>query len=353
MKIRRQLGPHAVVLNVRQLPPEGLSKLWKKPRIEVLACMPEKKQDLPAINATADSDVIRALIKEVQGIKRQMNERPRRTLADVESEAQARAEVAPAPPAAGTPDDEWRVVEVLQASGLLPLHAFRILELLQIKFGNQAPESFQQELEVARSTLRNLWREVKPVPDSSRSPHILIGPAGSGKTTCLCKWLTQVVLVEDQHAHVWRLDGAKANSAEMLSIYGEILGVPVERTWSGPPEVPPAQSFIDLPGIQWWDASEMRELRERVESLFPAQLHLTLNIAYEMPQIMAQVRAFADFPLRDIIVTHLDEEVRWGKIWNLVMGSDFPVRFLNAGQNIPGDFLSATPELIFSRQFSQ
>ena len=36
-QIRQKLGSDAVVVNVRQLPAEGLSKLWKALRIEVLA----------------------------------------------------------------------------------------------------------------------------------------------------------------------------------------------------------------------------------------------------------------------------------------------------------------------------
>ena len=40
-QIRERLGPQAVVLNVRRLPAAGLSRLWQKPRIEVLACVPE------------------------------------------------------------------------------------------------------------------------------------------------------------------------------------------------------------------------------------------------------------------------------------------------------------------------
>jgi flagellar biosynthesis GTPase FlhF len=31
--IRNKLGPDAVVLNVRKLPAEGVSKLWRKPKL--------------------------------------------------------------------------------------------------------------------------------------------------------------------------------------------------------------------------------------------------------------------------------------------------------------------------------
>jgi len=63
------------------------------------------------------------------------------------------------------------------------------------------------------------------------------------------------------------------------------------------------------------------------------------------------VRFFSALSLSDIILTHLDEEPRWGKIWNLVFGTNFNLRFFSAGQNIPGEFIPATPDRLFACQF--
>jgi flagellar biosynthesis GTPase FlhF len=80
-------------------------------------------------------------------------------------------------------------------------------------------------------------------------------------------------------------------------------------------------------------------------------VHLVLNAAYEAPLLLTQARAFAALPVTDVIFTHLDEEQRWGKIWNVVLGTNFTVSFLSAGQNVPGVWVRATPEQILSRQF--
>lgn len=352
-KIRRQLGPDAVVLNVRQINPGGISKLWRQPRIEVLACRPEAKSSLPNLDASSNSEVLRALIREVQSIKRAIHDRPTSDASPaIPPQPATQPDPHPHQPVTSIPAaDEWRIAEVLEATGLLPVHALRVVELLRARHGEQAPKSFEEELTLARHVLRELWRESPQFSAAPDKPHILIGPAGTGKTTALCKWLTQAVLVEDEHPMVWRLDGTRANTAEMLGIYGEILGLPVERTWTPNTPHPTSPAFLDLPGIEWWNVNERNDLYRKIEELGPTQLHLVLNIAYEMPQIMAQVQAYNEFAVQDIIVTHLDEELRWGKIWNLVMGTNIPVRFLNAGQNIPGDFTPATPEKIFPRQF--
>ena len=74
---------------------------------------------------------------------------------------------------------------------------------------------------------------------------------------------------------------------------------------------------------------------------------------HDVPATYEFARAFGALAVEDLILTHLDEEKRWGKVWNMALGTNFPLRFLSAGQNIPGDFHQASPELLFSRQFSR
>ena len=151
---------------------------------------------------------------------------------------------------------------------------------------------------------------------------------------------------------MWRLDGHVANTAESLSVFAEILGVPVDRCVPTNDEMPDADVlFVDLPGVNPADTNAHAQLTQRLASIPNAQVHLVLNAAYETPLLLAQARAFASLPIQDVIVTHLDEETRWGKLWNLTLGTNCTLRFLAAGQNIPGEFTPATAEQIFARQF--
>ena len=63
-------------------------------------------------------------------------------------------------------------------------------------------------------------------------------------------------------------------------------------------------------------------------------------------RIEAQLHAIVEH------ASHLDEEGRWGKLWNLVLGTNYRVGWLSAGQNIPGTFMAATAQDILSRQFA-
>src|SRR5215831_11184856 len=66
-QIRAKLGPDAVVVNVRQLPADGLAKLWKSCRIEVLAYKPEVKG-----SAGMAVDPLTELKQELQAIRQQL-----------------------------------------------------------------------------------------------------------------------------------------------------------------------------------------------------------------------------------------------------------------------------------------
>jgi len=382
-QIRAALGPDAVVLNVRRPPVEGLARLWQKPSIEVLAHVPDSVP--PAIQP----DVLAELREELREIRHQVEGRPaapadhrvafaaRSGRGEAEGQGACAADESAWIPRtlhedvvaarlsgwSRNPDQAepgeaqnlsgWRVGAVLEHSGLLPLHVASVVEELRVQHGDVPPNSLAEEFELARKVLLERWKPAAPGNSAHPDLHVFIGPAGTGKTTCLCKWLAQTVLVEGRPAAVWRLDGHVANTAESLSVFCEILGVPMERFQPARPAFDDGVLFIDLPGVNPADPAGLAALSRQLSQLPCPQVHLVLNGAYETPLLLAQVRAFASLPITDLIVTHLDEASRWGKLWNFVLGTNYPLRFLSAGQNIPGEFTAATPARILGRQFAR
>ncbi|HZM03964.1 MAG TPA: hypothetical protein VFC44_13210 [Candidatus Saccharimonadales bacterium] len=333
--IRARLGPEAIVLNVRRLPANGLARLWQKPMIEVLASLPETEPEAEP-ESTALSETLAEFRQQLEEIKFQVENRP--------APETPAAEPLPLKPG------QWRIGAILQKSGLLPLQAQKVLDRLHAQYGESPPASLAEEITRTQDVLATFWRN--PSPIAHNSLHVLVGPAGCGKTTYLCKWLTQAALVESRQARVWRLDGATANMAESLSVYCDILGAPHERAWQPNDELLAEDiGFIDLPGVDWRNPTAVQELGAQLQQFSSAHVHLVLNGAYDISILLAQLRGFASLPIEDLVITHLDEESCWGKIWNLVLGTNYSVRHFSAGQNIPGDLCEASAEMIFARQF--
>jgi flagellar biosynthesis protein FlhF len=363
-QIRAKLGPEAVVLNVRRLPLNGLARLWQQPMIEVLAYRPEEIAPESAPESTPITEALAEFRQQLHEIKlqvenqqfenQQTENRPAKFETRTEIEIPAAlpefSNFAPAVDGAGLDSGRWRVGAVLHRSGLLALHTQQVIDRLRVQYGDNPPASLSEEISLAQTVLGSLWR--KAAPESARSLHVLVGPAGTGKTTCLCKWLTQAVLMEGRKARVWRLDGATANMAESLSVYCEILGTPSERAWQRESaNITEDIGFIDLPGVDWRKPLALKELAAQLKQFGSPRIHLVLNGAYDISILLAQIRAFAALPIEDLIITHLDEETRWGKFWNLALGTNYSVRHFSTGQNIPGDFREASAEMVFARQF--
>jgi flagellar biosynthesis protein FlhF len=354
-QIRAKLGPEALVVNVRKLPAEGLARLWQKPRIEVVARLETEPQTTEPQETEEQGTSI--VLAQLEALRREMGEMRRRiepASGERQSEADAagpEARFAPVPERMSfshreTASSRTSLVQYLQTIGLGPISAGLVEDRVLTHDADAAQRPLGEQAEIANRVLESFWR---PAPDAIGGLHVLVGPAGSGKTTALCKWLTQASLIEGRLASLWRLDGVTANQAEHLSVHGEILGVPVERSWPG--SLPLGDiGFIDLPGVDWRDRGALQELRRVVDRFGgDARVHLVLNGAYESDTLLAQARAFSALPIVDTVVTHLDEELRWSKLWNLVLGTNLPISFLGAGQNLPGFFERATSRKLLAR----
>ncbi|MGD0060201.1 MAG: hypothetical protein ABSD58_12365 [Verrucomicrobiia bacterium] len=318
-QIRAKLGPDAVVVNIRQV----AGRWFRKPRIEVLAHAAEHANPTAGqLLDTTDEAVTPA---------------PQLPASD--------AIIHPAPDGQQPHPSKQGPAALLESLGLSPLYAQRVLE----RISATQPPWLTDDLKQIRAALAATWIPCRP----TQAPlHVFVGAPGVGKTTVLCKWLTVSVLLEGKTARVWRLDGATANTSEALSVHGDVLGVPVERSWASA-SISEDIGFVDLPGVPGADAQAVNALAARLARFPSAQVHLVLNAAYDTTASLAQARALMALPISDVIVTHLDEEPRWCRLWNLVLGAGLPIRYLSAGQNVPGEFMEARVDRVLSHIFQQ
>jgi flagellar biosynthesis protein FlhF len=324
-QVHDQLGPDAVIVSVRKMRPEGMAWLWPGNRkIEVTACVPEKAPE----------------------IKREEIKREVVPFRSEDTSALPRNRLMPERSIPKAQEGRWRSIAWLESNGLLPAFSRQLEEKVNLLYGQKPLPAMQTEWTAITDLIICHWVPARQETAGTGRPHVFIGPAGSGKTTALCKWMASAILSHEQRVRVWRLDGESANSAELLTLHCELTGVPVERFWNEPDESADFQ-FVDLPGVEMDNPNAMSVLRDQLSLLPQPHVHLVLNAAYEISILLEQFRAFESFGPEDIIFTHMDEEFRRVKLWNFVLGTKCPISFLCAGQKIPGEFQRAEPALLF------
>jgi flagellar biosynthesis protein FlhF len=314
-QIRDQFGPDAVLYALRKVPSRGLARLWRKPRIQVIAGRPPEAEP-------AEAD------QEEYGIGQSVP-----------------GEAGPAPFSSGG----WRSGALLESVGLAREHVLTVLNAARRRSGGAPPRLFAEETALVREVLRGLWPAAAPMASNR---HIFIGPPGSGKTTVACKWLASAVIGQGRRARVWRLDSAVSNTGEFLDLFAETLGVGVERCPDpGRPPDPCEVVLVDLPGVDAHSRPELEDLRGRLAEFRGAAVHLVLNAAYDPGLLLGQARAFRACGYEDILLTHLDEAPRWMTAWNLVLGTSCSVSHISAGKNLPGRLEPVDPDSLLARVF--
>jgi len=353
-EVYKALGPDAVVVNIRRIPKGVLQGMFQSPEVEVSALLPAARQTAPcqpqmplerSIQDIQPESQARASLETGNGSRLDLVDDTPIEIPKPSSPAEDK--IVPVPPRVES-SEAWAGRQVLESIGILPRYVERLTRLAKRRFPQFEEASVSDQLAHIRFCLLDLWGGLHAkAEEGSRSRKLLIGPPGCGKTTALCKWMTQTVLAKREPARVWRLDAHLANTAEMLTVHAEMLDVPVARLWKAEEFDDSATHFIDVPGVMPGDTEGMKSLVTLANGIQPAECLLVLNSAYELKHLIGLVRSFGDLPINGLIMTHLDEETGWSKLWNLSLAVEMPILYCSGGQEMPGDFVETRPSDLF------
>jgi len=324
--IRERLGTAARVVSVKQVEGKGLARFLSAPKLEVTA---EVTAAAPAPGAAAP-----ATDQAPEPIQRPIIAPP----------ARPAAEVAEPEPAA----EESLLVRLIRSAGV----SNTILARLQAHDAWRVIERMPAGLGLARvsALISNDLLAAPRRPLGNRI--VFLGSPGSGKTTALCKLLAADVFVRQQPGFVLKLDLDSANPGDGLSVFCDAMGVPCARATNDVPDLDPAtQLYVDLPGLSLDDRDQVERLSNEITPLGPTSHVLVVNAAYDAAVLKHLCRAGEQIGCTHLVLTHCDELIHWGKLLDVLLGSQLTPLFLSTGQNVAGDIEENVVPAILARTF--
>ncbi|KLU60389.1 flagellar biosynthesis protein FlhF [Peptococcaceae bacterium CEB3] len=357
-KVKKELGPDAVILQTRQYREGGFLGFFGKIKVEIMAAIEEHSRPLPGP------------VPEAYAVAVQRTPAPA-----------ARSERAPAEPGAGRahPDVSAVLTELRQTQTLLSDMSRQMESLRQMstiwpqalqgwaeglrrrgigdalamrllrQVQRQLPEEQWPDHASVWSTLReNVNRLCHPtarILPGVRAPLVvaLVGPTGVGKTTTVGKLAAGFSIVDKRRVALVTVDTYRVAAVEQLKTFAGIIGVPMDvaMTPTGLREALNRYAdkeiiFIDTAGRSPQHDAHMSELRAFLEQGKP---DLTLLALSATTQTVDQLQAFQRFKpfATHLVFTKLDETVCAGSLLNILEQTTLPTAYLTTGQSVPDD----------------
>lgn len=176
----------------------------------------------------------------------------------------------------------------------------------------------------------------------------LVGSTGVGKTTTIAKLAARFCMrhSKEQLALI-TTDNFRVGAEKQLSIYGQILGVPVHHASNSQELVRLLKGMQDKK-LVLIDTAGMSQKDRRLKMLSDSLARLKRIRVYLVAAANTQGRAVQELMnhygrdhLHGCILTKLDETASLGEAVSVLMEHQLPLAYLSDGQNVPEDLKPA------------
>ena len=345
-KVKKELGPEAIILQTRQFKEGGFLGLFAKTKFEITAAI-EYEQPEKIIQQPVRENYSHSEVTEFKAEFKQELHKLHTMLANMGKHIQ---DLEPKNATWPTPLLKW--VNTLEKAGFNEKMIQSLLGEIQQNLNGeeQCDDLLVQSL--VEKTVKQHCSKTGAIQPGFGKPNIiaLIGPTGVGKTTTIGKLAAGFGIVDKRKVALVTIDTFRVAAVEQLKTFGQIIGVPVEvaMTPSGLAETLNRHSdkeiiFIDTAGRSPQHQLHLQELRAFMEAAKP---DYTILVISATTQFNDQRKILTEFqPLAtNLIITKLDETISSGSILNLLDFTSLPVAYITNGQNVPNDIEAATAE---------
>lgn len=356
-----ELGPDAVVLNIKTMKQRGIFRILKKDFVEITAAVEEKKEEIT-------SKEKKFVIPEVEHEKVDAIEEKLDTLHDMlknqlasekvsekevdDTTSEASAEIPEVVEKKENKNEKYLslILKVLLDNGVAEENAKTIVDEVGTSLKKEA--TIDNILSAVYQKIVLKFGEPGDIVIEKGKPTVAFfaGPTGVGKTTTIAKIASTFKINDEYNVALITSDTYRIAAVEQLNTYASILGVPIKVVYTSQEMKEAISEFwdydlilVDTAGRSHKNTEQCSELLELYKAIEESDVEVNLipflvlsaTTKYnDIENIISTHKALGDIRL---IFTKLDETGSVGDILNTVMYTKLPVAYTTFGQNVPED----------------
>lgn len=370
-KAKQELGPGAVVMNVKEIKPKGLFKAFRATTYEVTAALEEKE-----VYANPFA-VLNNLVKQQEGVRLSADEKielPKAEpkMPDLAAEnrtegLEKRLEDISYMLERQLSAEEKRKEEILEKPVVNP-EGLQFLKMLyrtllenevNEKYVNQILDEAEKVMHSGSSVdyiLSTVYQKLilklgqpNTIDTTGKKPKIIffIGPTGVGKTTTIAKIASKYKVEMGMSVAFLTADTYRIAATEQLRVYANILDAPMSIIYSAEEMNAAIERvsdnqliFVDTAGFSHKNETQCIDMQKLINGLSEAydkEVYLVISATTKYKDLLEIVDIYKDIANYKIIFTKLDETATLGNILNIKMYSGASLSYMTNGQNVPDD----------------
>ena len=401
---KEDLGPDAIVMNVKKIKPGGLMRLFKKTRVELTAAIDDDMEEQAATAAPMSSSVKsedeqtidlrqkrrgesteepflfgkafgenkdsyseeaqNAIEEKINSIAKLLEQQVQTQKSAETSIKEAANQVIPSGEVAVRTEEKEPeqsgnkvvdlVIKQLIDSEVTEAHAKEIIDELTVKDDKQPIDNILAN--VYQKIVLKLG-EIQPLTAGEKKPKVVffVGNTGVGKTTTMAKLASLCTLDMKLKSAMFSIDTYRIAAIEQLKTYANILSAPMEVVYTPEEMAQSVEKFknydlilVDTAGRSHKSEEQKDDLKQIIDSVkeYETEVFLVVSATVKYADLLSIANTYGELFDYNLIFTKLDETNGLGSILNLKLDTGKPLSYVTWGQNVPDDIGVLDPQII-------
>jgi len=388
---KEELGPNAIVMNVKTIKPAGLFKLFKKSRVELTAAIDdissdkvEKSSDsressiesekyrfgmgfddgkLSSDDKTSD-EAQNAIEEKINSIAKLLEQQmlATKTASTEESKEEnnkdnsnEKTEESNSTKEVKTPNKVLDLVRnQLLENEVKEKYVNAIIDELDADNPNQPIDNILAS--VYQKIVLKLG-EIEALKAGESKPKIVffVGNTGVGKTTTLAKLASKCILEDKLRVAILSVDTYRIAAIEQTKTFANILNTPFEVVYTPEDMQKNIEKYkeydlilVDTAGRSHRDENQKKDLQAIVDCVkdYEKEIYLVVSVTVKYKDLLNMAEVYNKLFDYKLIFTKIDETKGLGSILNLKLDMDKTLSYVTWGQKVPDDIGLVNPQII-------